>query len=454
MFDVVCYHVGMSERADGETNDQLIEAAAAGGYTVTKRQLAEWHRAGLLPPPQQVFGEHAGSMSLYPVGTTDRLLALCAVRKQWRRNADVAWGLWWAGYDVSEGYVREPLQRVAADWGRGMQQLRELLGRTAATQSNETDSDALSDAFFEFIDQAASSRISKAAIAQARKRVGRERFPTFVRVIIEVVTGTFTGYTVDAVTDTKDEERQLIEVALGVARGRTDRLADAEPWLTTDTEDALREISRLVQQYPPGYGLDTVTLQELARTRDEVKVFFAMLTGWSEASEQMFGRGAFGLAGFRAITNAERPNDQALWVLLWRTLRMAGLGPAMDMLLPVARHWQQTVQPMIVATQQLRTEVPATGELLDPKQIGRGLKSKREEKRRLDAIRALRPEHAEELDAFFAKHPEVQTAETAETVDTGGNPDATATPVDDHPQHREPDRSSPQAKPPRTGGET
>jgi hypothetical protein len=284
-------------------------------------------------------------------------------------------------------------------------------------------------------------RIPRAAISQARKRIGRERFATFVRILIEVVTGSFVGFSIDSVTETTVEERTLIEAGFGVARGRTDRLADAAPWLTTDSEDALREISRLVREYPPGSGLETATPEELARTRDEVKVFVAMLVGWSAIVEQMFGRGAFGLTAFPAMFADQRPQDQAMWMSLWRTLRMADIGAALDLLLPVAQQWQETIQPVMAATQQLREEVPATAALLDPKQIGRGLRNKREEERRLAALRALRETHAEELDAFFAKHPELKTIEP---TDTGK--EAAATDVLQHPPATHPKPQRPRAK--------
>jgi hypothetical protein len=371
-FDVACYHLSMSERAGGETNDNLIQAAAAGGYTITKRQLAEWHRAGLLPEPQQVHGERVGSTSLYPVGTAAQLLQVCTLRTQSRRNADVAWGLWWAGYDVPERWVKEPLERVAATWREEMQALRELVGQTAPPTDKEQGFDELPEAFLEFLDRVGSARIPRRVVTQARKRLGRDNFPTFVRILVEVLTGTFTGYAVDAETGTTDEERELVEVGLGVVRGRTDRVAEAGPWLTHDVDVALRELSRFLQEYPPGSGLESVTLAELARTRDEVKLFLALLTGWSALAEQMFGRGAFGLAALSAMAADEHPQDLAMWVLLWRTLRAAGLGALMDVLLPVAHQWQATIQPVIAAVAHLRAEVPATADLLDPKQIGRG----------------------------------------------------------------------------------
>jgi hypothetical protein len=402
----------MSENVCGEAKEHLIAAAADAGYAVSKRQLAEWHRAGLLPEPEQVYGDRPGSSSVYPVGTVTRVLDLCALRKKWRRDVDVAWGLWWAGYDVPEAFVRGPLEQVAATSREAIRQLRELLGKSDSNGNATTDDD-LPDAFFDFfdfVDTMGSARSTRKVIMQARKRVGRERFPQFIQVLVEIMAGTFTGYRVDPVTDTADEERWIVETGLGIARGRTDRLADAGPWLTGDSGVELAALSDFLKRYPLGYDIEAAGIEELKQARDEVKPFFGMLEGLSAVAERMFGRGAFGLAGIRGFVSDKHPRDQAMLILLWRTLRMAGLGEAMQVLLPLAHQWQEMSQPQIEALEQLRTEVPASAELFSPKQIGRGLRSKREQQRRQLALEHLREEHAAELDAFFEERPEVQRA--------------------------------------------
>src|SRR5262245_23849578 len=121
----------MSETVDdeitaspAESNDALIAIAKAHGYTVSKRQLAEWHRAGLLPEPEQIYGERLGSGVVYPPGTEERLLALCEARKRHPRSMeDTAWSMWWQGLDVPMHFVRDLLNRVVARWGEGTRAL-------------------------------------------------------------------------------------------------------------------------------------------------------------------------------------------------------------------------------------------------------------------------------------------------------------------------------------------
>jgi hypothetical protein len=398
-------------RAAGARADDLIAAAATHNFTISRRQLAEWHRAGLLPTPEQTYGDKAGSTSVYPTGTALRLLALCECRRRHPRSLDdIAWCLWWAGFDVPEGTIRRLLERGATMWRDQTGQLRHLLAQSESGADAGAGSDVdeeLTNALETFLYRMSIERSPRKALAQLRKRVGRERFPTVVRVMAEVVTGTFEGYRVDPVTGTSDDEREIVETALDLTRARTDRLVGAGPWLTTDSGETLAKLSRLLRQSPPGQGIEATSAQELAHVRDEAKLFNSLFAGLGDTLEQMFGRGAFGLTALGGLLRDQRPLEQAIWVLLWRMLRSADIGATIDMLLPLARQWQERELPAIAALEQLRTEVPATAELLHPKQIGRGLRSAREQQRREKALRQMREANAPELDAFFERHPEI-----------------------------------------------
>jgi hypothetical protein len=404
----------------GESTDDLLAVAAAHGSAVSRRQLAEWHRADLLPTPEQTYGDKAGSTSIYPAGTAQRLLALCDCRKRSPRSLDdTAWCLWWAGFDVPERYIRGQLVRAAALWRELTDELRQLLQQGAAGDTDDAladtnEDDELTNRLEVFLKHMSIVRSPRKAFAQMRRRVGREKFPTVVRVLAEIGTGTFEGYRADAVTGTTDDEREIVETALDFTRARTDRLVGVDPWLTGDTEQTFATLSRLIRDHPPGSDLDEVGIEELARTRDEAQLFKDLFTGLGSTVEQMFGRGAFGFTAFGALAHDESTRDQAIWVLLWRMIRRAELGAAIELMLPLAQQWQETMLPTMAALQQLRAEVPATAELFHPKQIGRGLRSKREQQRRGQALQRLRAEHAPELDAFIAQHPEVPRLEADE----------------------------------------
>jgi hypothetical protein len=97
-----------------ESRDDLIKLAASLGYAVTAAQLARWHRAGLLPrPSQRSLGRGRGTETVYPVGTSVQLVALCHMKDEERRLDRLAFGLWWDGFTVDLNVVRVLLKATA-----------------------------------------------------------------------------------------------------------------------------------------------------------------------------------------------------------------------------------------------------------------------------------------------------------------------------------------------------
>jgi hypothetical protein len=98
-----------------QTREEVLLAAADAGFAVTGDQLARWHRTGLVPRPrQQSLGRGLGTVTVYPPGTTDQVIALCRIRTRHRSLAQAAFQLWWDGFGVDPGQVRGPLQAAAA----------------------------------------------------------------------------------------------------------------------------------------------------------------------------------------------------------------------------------------------------------------------------------------------------------------------------------------------------
>ena len=402
------YHRSMSESIHGETNDELIVHVAAHGYTVSKRQLAEWHRAGFLAEPEQVHGGRAGSTSIYPAGAAEQLLTLCGCRKRHPHNmSDVAWCMWWQGRMVPMRYIHGMLTDAAAKWSDGLQQLKASRKPRGAEALAGPRMSRLAQAF---IDKAETIRITNRDIRGVRKRTRSGNFPTFVRVLFEAALGTFAGFDASANPKTAEEDRAIVEKGFGLERARADRLADSQPWLSGDTGEILHQFGSIVEHYPPGYDLATIDDDELTRTRDEVRTFLTFMESYSAFLERAFGRGAFGLSAFAWLIRRLKPADQGLMLLYWRSCRAGGLGSNLDQMLTTARQWHTFLMPMMRALEEMRTEVPVTAEILSPRQMGKALRNKRVMEQTFRAIRTLREQHTAEFDAFFAQRPEVQQA--------------------------------------------
>ncbi|WP_308464513.1 hypothetical protein [Ferrimicrobium sp.] len=87
----------------------LLASLQEAGYFVTPRQLANWHRAGLLPKPtRKALGKGKGSVSFYPAGTSRQATAICGLQAQSgkHRLSDIGTELWWRGYPVSTAFIK------------------------------------------------------------------------------------------------------------------------------------------------------------------------------------------------------------------------------------------------------------------------------------------------------------------------------------------------------------
>jgi hypothetical protein len=389
------YYRDMSKAfIDGDTADELITRMQSLGHTVTRTELARWHRAGLLPPPKRhSLGRGRGMVSVYPVGTADQLQALCEFHRLEKRLPYVAWRLWWAGYDVSMISIWLFLEQANAEWGRGIEKLKEL-------QKHPEMLTAILD-----------RRISKRTLAQARKRVGKKNFPTFVSVLFRIGTGKFEGYAVDTETGTDSRERAIVETGLGLRRARTERIGGAKPWLAgVDISEAFKLCSSLLREHPPGKDLGTMQDVDLLHVRDEVRKFLTFLESVSATLDNLLGRGALGFSVFADLIREMEPKDQAMALLFWMMFRSWGLGEVMDALLELAGQWHEIWLPIFEGLEQLRDEVPATAEVLASKSLAEALHRPAAMAGVLEVAGQLYNQYAPQIEAFLASHTELTVA--------------------------------------------
>jgi hypothetical protein len=96
-----------------EPADRIIEAALNAGFPLSRRQLAEWHRHGLIPKPKQLpLGRGKGSASIYRHGTTRQAITCAILMIRFGSLRRVGWELWVLGYPVAERLWRPPLKRA------------------------------------------------------------------------------------------------------------------------------------------------------------------------------------------------------------------------------------------------------------------------------------------------------------------------------------------------------
>ncbi len=295
----------MRDESPGFTRDALLREADRLKLGVTGDKLDRWVRRGLVRrPATQNFGGRVGKQALYPAGTVEQLAAVAEALAVDRRLAPAGFLVWWWGFDVDLKEVRRFLSKVAVDLDNEISELR------VAHENGTVD---------QLIDDSSSARVKNRVMRRARRRVGSDSFPTVIRILIEIATGTFSGLHTDYATD--EDEGLLFEKALGLARARTDVLPDgSEPWLTSSPEENLREISLVMSQ-----GLTDVLKatgdSELVEARIDAVPIAEVLAALAPFLEAEKGKDAYGMTEFGRTLGEMSIKDLGQFFLMWLKLR-------------------------------------------------------------------------------------------------------------------------------------
>ncbi len=339
------------------TSKELLSLAETHGYDVTDHKLARWRHEGLLQSPEQrALGRGRGTQTVYPPGTSEQLLALCAIHDHERRLDYVAWYLWWADYDVSLDRIRSFISSVTVEWDRHAPELMDP--RRGPT-----------DAGYKMASRAARERLGQ-PLSGVRRRVGKERFGIFLSVLLEAISGAFDRFSVEITGNSKEDERGIVERGLGLKQ------ADAVPGLEMDIEACLRSMGWLTGKGSLQKELGCLTDEQLLEARNEVRSWLALLGGYGLMFESWLGKwGPFGLvSAMGRMVRDMGAQEQALWTLVWAIARYRG--PA-DLRKGLKAHGRPTPEMETGLRDwerlaRLRQEVPALSRVLTPQRIKQG----------------------------------------------------------------------------------
>jgi hypothetical protein len=365
---------------------------------VTDAQLARWHRAGLLPRPHvQRLGRGKGTRSVYPAGTSRRLIRIAAVHQQEHRLGHAAWRLWWEDGGPLAAPARTFLIGVARKLDRQRAEIVQLVDGDAAG-----DPDAIRE-----MDELSSSMQNDRLpqpLGQARSRVGTAQFPTVGRMLLELVTDRFSGFEADPETGVDDGA--LLEKSWGLDRARTDRLANSGPWLEGDLAPDLSKLSRLIAstaQLELAQSSDDV----LDVARVELREFLVTINTAARMLKTLFGPDAFGYGMFGQLFAVDSAKGQATSLLGWMLLRQdEELHAGMRQFIGLSPQAQAT-ERLYEITNQLRAEVPELADVLSPERLGAAQLNAAENDRLRDEIRAIADANRTEVDSFLARFPDL-----------------------------------------------
>lgn len=258
----------MSENIRGESGKHLLELAQEHGYSVSAMQLARWHRAGLLLRPKQLaLGRGQGTQSLYPVGTGEQLLLLCELRKHERRLAHLAWRIWWEGYPVDLQLIRKILEKTAAQLS---ERIRWFVAIKQLEQVNDDKTMEEPEQLLDFIERFATADLDYKPLRRVRKRLGKEQFATFIRMLIDIASGTFTGYSTSYDRREVLTELRILAKALGQNELFLKDDANIEHFIEKLLVPLLEDVSLWLQTSPWEQALQSATNFDLLQARDEI----------------------------------------------------------------------------------------------------------------------------------------------------------------------------------------
>lgn len=226
-----------------------------------------------------------------------------------------------------------------------------------------------------------------------------------MQFLLELASGTFTAFPIDALEGSSAAAAQLVERALGFDHARQASVAGSEPWLQGDLEldfarlsSILRDISLETQASAAGESLE--------RAREEIRSFQEVIEATAEGARLLLGRGAF---GFRLLANAFATagyRGEVFFLLAWQAMREhEDLRQGMDVILeclPQAQAMREGGRTLAY----LRAKVPAYRKLLAPRRIAKALRDPVAQARFEQEIAAVRTAHAGEIDAALAAYRE------------------------------------------------
>jgi hypothetical protein len=303
-----------------EPRKQLLGTARDAGFELSVPQLGRLHRAGLIPTPRtRSLGRGKGTISEFPPGSTRRLLRVLQLRGRGRGLGELGWRLWWEDGGVPTHVVRVLLCEQASMWE---QQRAEFGALLASEDAGEPAATARMETIYRGLEEGRMDR----PLGSMRRRTGRSGFVSVMRTFAEILTGRFEGFAdVDSPapdgTPAPDSTAQLVELAMGMDRARTDRLAGAAPWFQGRVETDLLVLSRTlgVAAITPYAQCDET---ELNAARSELRAFLATVGAIVPVFEQLFGARAFGLATIGRALQIDDPPAQALALLGWLVMRV------------------------------------------------------------------------------------------------------------------------------------
>jgi hypothetical protein len=360
-----------------------------------RAQLERRHRANILARPTQlVRHDRRGTITVYPAGTQELLLVGLAFEERYRSLERVLWEMWIAGHPVPLIGIRDQLRVVA----RFHDRISAFLRRMGFGQP-ELPSKALR------LVERVTPRYGGPGVPAVRRRLeGEQQVQTFVRIMADVLAGSYTPPSRSQLSGPSDDEGALIEKALGLDEARTDTPTGMPLLLRGNTAEDLAKGARLVRGNWAG-DIDNATDQDLRTARGRWVRFQRHFPRVVDEAREIFGGSAFGLRALARLIGFEDPLMSGIAVIVMLRLgrsenrRLAG---DWDKLIWATENWIENSSPLLPAFRVLR-EVPPLRSLLSAASMRRTLAGPDAQERHRVELLEVATAHETEIAAALAR---------------------------------------------------
>jgi hypothetical protein len=293
----------------------IVEQARHQGVTLSRRQLADWHRAGLIPEPDRNYlGGRDGTESIYPSGGLRQAIACSTLMKQFGSVERVGWELWVRAFPVAERFWREPLSEA--------HQMFRLAHSFATNDRSAGGSPELSDAADEFIETAGDLPEAPRRMGVARRRLRRTAFKELLGIIISTAIGAF-KLTEGSARESADPKR-LLSRLLGTQAGRH-KAAMPHSQLLSVTGQAVGENLEAMAAFLPliatTFSPDAINETELASAKDELVFLLQAYLSLRQKEDRVVPGSTPDLAVIKQVFEDLAPKEQAAALLIWLAVR-------------------------------------------------------------------------------------------------------------------------------------
>ncbi len=318
-----------------EPTSTVLKTSADAGFCLDQAKLARWHRSGLLPRPiQRPLGKGRGTVSFYPVGTAACLLTICQLRKRHRNLRDIGFRLWLSGYPVADQYSLRYLQDTEFELRKTIKEIRNDRKRL------DSDDENVSEKAWDEFEKICKSQHLPKFMKKIRKRVSGEKFDTALRLLIDIVSGEFHGFS-------DDTDNKIMWTMMGFKKIKFFPFGEFFSSLAKKIETALIELSSIMGEISRSETMQTISQKELEAARQEFMELFLGLGYFSwvalRVSSIVLRKKSLRSFLFSDMVELAKPRDLAWMLIVWCRIRQ----------MP----WAQSYPELISTLKKCREEV-------------------------------------------------------------------------------------------------